>query len=193
MDKIKQTLLNLNIPNALTIIRISLIPVFVMIFLLPFDSTRIIAGVVFFIAGFTDFLDGRLARYLGQSSKFGEFLDPVADKLLVVTALVLLVSKQNLPYISVPAAIIIGREIAVSAVREWMAVLGQRERLRVNQMGKVKTFTQMLAIFLFILFSPADHYSMVILAYVCLYIAAGLTLYSMFVYLQAAYHSLYSR
>lgn len=189
MKNIKQSLLNLNVPNTLTTIRITLIPIFVLVYCLPFRVTQIIAGLIFFIAGATDYLDGYLARYLGQSSRLGEFLDPVADKLLVTTALVLLVADPLLPYISIPAAIIIGREIAISALREWMADLGQQERTRVNWLGKVKTFFQMLAIFLLILIDPPNHYTAMVISYVCLYIAAALTLYSMYIYLHAAYHS----
>lgn len=182
----KQRLYNLNLPNTLTYCRISLIPVFIFIFYLPYQSTRLIAGIVFCIAGITDYLDGYMARYLEQVSKFGEFLDPVADKLLVATALVLLVSDPKLPYIALPAAVIIGREIAISALREWMAEIGRRSHLSVNYLGKVKTFFQIFAIILLIAFNPTTQWPLVLVGYFSLYVAAGLTLLSMLLYLRAA-------
>jgi CDP-diacylglycerol---glycerol-3-phosphate 3-phosphatidyltransferase len=186
-----QSIGNLNIPNALTTLRLSLIPVFVVAFYLPIYSTRTLAAAIFFIAGFTDYLDGYLARYLQQASSLGAFLDPVADKLLVTTALVLLAADPQLPYVTIPAAIIIGREIAISALREWLAKLGQGTRMRVHVSGKIKTFFQMLAIFFLILSNPSvpeTRYAQWF-GYICLYIAGALTLYSMWFYLQAAYNS----
>ena len=121
----------LNIPNSLTLLRIALIPVFVVIFYLPFEWARIVAAVVFVLAAITDALDGYLARRLGQTSRLGAFLDPVADKLMVAVVLVLLVQAHPSIWLALPAAIIIGREITISALREWMAEGGERQRVAV--------------------------------------------------------------
>src|ERR1043166_2652947 len=110
----------MNIPNYLTILRILLIPIFVGVYYLPFAWSHLSSAIIFSLAAFTDWLDGYLARSLGAISPLGEFLDPVADKLLVAVALVVLVGDHTLPYITIPASIIVGREIVISALREWM-------------------------------------------------------------------------
>ena len=127
----------MNIPNSLTLIRILLIPVFVLVFYLPYKWTHLAASGLFALGAITDWLDGYLARKLDQTSVFGAFLDPVADKLLVATALVLLVQADPRAWLAIIAAIIIGREIAVSALREFMAEMGQRSQVKVATVGKI--------------------------------------------------------
>ena len=176
-----------NTPNLLTLLRIALIPVFVVLFYLP---APVMAAVVFTAAALTDWLDGYLARRWGQTSPLGAFLDPVADKLMVAVALVLLVEANPSPEFALPAAVIIGREIAVSALREWMAEVGARAKVAVTMMGKVKTTVQMIAIILLILHEPFLGLPIFQLGEVLLYIAAALTLWSMILYLRVAWPSL---
>ena len=116
----------LNLPNILTLIRVLAIPVLVLVFYLPFHWSDVCAALLFLAAGITDWLDGYLARKLNQTSPFGAFLDPVADKLIVAVALVMLVQVHATAWLAVPAMVIVSREITVSALREWMAELGQR-------------------------------------------------------------------
>lgn len=177
----------MNLPNWLTLFRIILIPIFVVCYYLPHDVGAITAALVFMLAAVTDWLDGFLARKLKQASKFGAFLDPVADKLMVAVALVLLVSNPHLPYIAVPAAVIVGREIAISALREWMAELGKRAKVAVGMMGKLKTLVQMAAIPILTASTAIREDWFTWLGYLCLYVAAVLTLWSMLMYLAAAW------
>lgn len=178
----------MNIPNILTSLRIVLIPVFVLIFYLPYSWAPIATGVVFAVAGFTDWLDGYLARKLNQTSPFGAFLDPVADKLMVAISLALLVESYASWWITIPAIVIIGREIVISALREWMAEVGQRASVAVSYIGKVKTALQMLAIMLMIVTEPYTTIS--IAGIIALYLAAALTLWSMYQYLRASWPAL---
>lgn len=178
----------MTIPNILTLLRILLIPVLVVVFYLPFDWAPWAAGVVFWFAGVTDWLDGYLARKWDQMSPFGAFLDPVADKLIVSVSLVMLVESYATPWLTLPAVIIIGREIVISALREWMAELGKRASVAVSYVGKVKTALQMLAIFLLIIAEPYSGLGWAGL--VSLYSAAGLTLWSMYEYLKSAWPDL---
>src|SRR5271170_7120011 len=134
----------LNVPNTLTWTRIAAIPLIVLLFYMPYSWADPAAGLLFAAAGITDLLDGYFARRLGQISRLGAFLDPVADKLIVAVALVLLVSKDPRPLIVLTAAVIIGREITVSALREWMAEMGQRRKVAVSLLGKSKTTLQVL-------------------------------------------------
>lgn len=174
-----------NLPNSLTLFRIVLIPVFVLTYYLPIP--HVITAAIFSIACITDWLDGYLARALKQMSPLGAFLDPVADKLIVAVALVLLVSEDGLHYLAIPAAIIISREIVVSALREWMAELGKRSSVAVSILGKIKTTLQMLALIALLAYTPKQSADWLIaLGYLLLYAAAGLTLWSMLVYLRAA-------
>ena len=136
-----------NLPNLLTLLRIILIPVFIVVFYVPFEWAHVAAAIIFALASFTDWLDGYLARKLKQMSPFGAFLDPVADKLLVATSLLLLVGGRDINYITLPAIIIVGREIVISALREWMAEIGSRASVTVSYIGKVKTTVQMVALF----------------------------------------------
>ena len=176
----------MSIPNYLTFLRIALIPVFVLIFYLPFPCSRLVTAIIFTIAALTDWLDGYLARKLEQTSPLGTFLDPVADKLIVAVALVLIVGEKDLPLIALPAAVIVGREIVVSALREWMAELGQRASVSVSVVGKFKTTMQMLAIICLLLYMPHSGQWIGKLGYMLLYVAAFLTLWSMMIYLKAA-------
>ena len=148
----------MNIPNALTLLRIILIPVFVIVFYLPFKWNHLLACLIFSLAAVTDILDGYLARRLKQTSSLGAFLDPVADKLMVAVVLVLLVQRDPRIIMALPAAVIIGREITISALREWMAELGARSKVAVSIYGKIKTITQMVAIFLVLIRFPFSYY-----------------------------------
>jgi len=176
-----------NVPNTLTLVRIGLIPVMLVLFYLPYGWSSMATAGVFAVAAVTDLLDGWLARKLHQISAFGAFLDPVADKLMVSCALVVLVQADPRPALAVAAAIIIGREIAVSALREFMAEVGQRARVAVATVGKVKTTVQMLAIGLMLWRRPLQDIPIYELGYWLLMGAAVLTLWSMGVYLKAAW------
>lgn len=185
----------MSIPNLLTILRMVMIPIFVGAFYLPWHWARLLTFVIFGLAAITDWLDGYLARSLSQTSRLGAFLDPVADKLIVATALVLLVGEGTYPYIAIPAAVIVGREIVISALREWMAEVGKRASVAVSWLGKIKTILQMVAILLLLIGRPAaDRYfpNVGMIGYVLLYVAAIMTLWSMLVYLKAAYKDLTS-
>lgn len=175
------------LPNALTIIRVLLIPVMILFFYLPFEWSRYVSCWVFVAASITDFLDGYFARKHQSFSKFGAFLDPVADKLTVTTALVILL-QDNPSYLMVIAtAVIIGREITISALREWMAELGERAAVNVAMVGKIKTVFQMTAIGFLLYKSDLWFIPVYPIGLILLYIAAALTLWSMFVYLKAAW------
>ena len=175
------------IPNILTLIRIILIPVLVIVFYMPGQWTYQLSAAIFGIAALTDLLDGYLARRWNQTTPFGAFLDPVADKLMVAVALVLLVQDNPAPLFAIPAAIIIGREIAISALREWMAEIGARTKVAVSIVGKLKTTLQMIAILLLLYKMPLGVFPTHTVGLVLLYIAAALTLWSMIVYLHAAW------
>jgi CDP-diacylglycerol--glycerol-3-phosphate 3-phosphatidyltransferase len=177
----------LNIPNLLTLFRLVLIPVLVVVFYLPWPYAHMASAVIFALASITDWLDGWLARKLEQSTPFGAFLDPVADKLMVVVALVLLVADFHQPIFTIPALIIIGREIVISALREWMAELGKRSNVSVSWVGKLKTTLQMIAIIVLMASGPLLPTWWLWLGYLLLYVAVGLTLWSMFIYLRAAW------
>ncbi len=179
-----------NIPNILTLLRIVLIPVFVLLFYLPVEWARFSCALVFSVAAVTDWFDGYLARRWGQVSPFGSFLDPVADKLMVAVALLLLVQADPTPALAIPAAVIIGREITISALREWMAELGARAKVAVSVIGKFKTAVQMVAILLLIYSDPVAGIPVFTVGFVLLYVAAVLTLWSMVLYLRAAWPSL---
>ena len=188
-----------NIPTMLTWLRILLIPVFVGAFYwpenlrtlgeMPSHQVNLFATAVFIIAALTDWLDGYLARYLKQTSSFGAFLDPVADKLMVAAALIVLVEFDRVG--AIVSLIIIGREIAISALREWMAGEGQRSSVGVAMIGKIKTATQMLAIILLLYWNDVDLGALGVfktkdVGHVLIVVAAFLTLLSMAYYLRAA-------
>lgn len=186
----------LNIPNILTLSRVALIPVFLLLAYWPpaiginehsGSLTRhIVLASIFALAAITDWFDGYLARVMNQSSAFGRFLDPVADKLMVAAALVVLVQWQPNIYMAFAAIVIISREITVSALREWMAEVGNRASVAVSWVGKFKTTFQLISITVFLL----DWKAIEPLAYVLLYVAVALTLWSMMIYLKAAWPSL---
>ncbi|WP_226646320.1 CDP-diacylglycerol--glycerol-3-phosphate 3-phosphatidyltransferase [Microbulbifer variabilis] len=177
----------MTLANQLTLLRVALIPVLVLVFYLPYKWSYIASAIIFAAAAATDWLDGYLARKLNQSTAFGAFLDPVADKLMVATALVLLVGLHKNAWFTVAAAIIICREIAVSGLREWMAELGQRSSVAVSYIGKIKTTAQMAAIIVLLAFDVRDFPVMESLGYLLLYVAAALTLWTMVMYLRAAW------
>jgi len=180
----------MNIPNLLTLVRIAAIPVIVVLFYLPPPVGHWLATLVFIIASITDWLDGYLARNLQQTTKFGAFLDPVADKLLVAVVLVLIVGEKGMPYLAIPAAVIVGREIVVSALREWMAEYGKRASMAVSKIAKVKTVIQMVALVVLLVARPGEDIVIRIIGYILIYIAAVLTLWSMFLYLKVAWPEL---
>ena len=179
-----------NLPNSLTLIRIIVVPLVVLLFLLPHAWARPAAAFVFVFAGITDYLDGYLARRLNQMSGFGAFLDPVADKLMVSTALVMLVAADPGALMAILAAIIIGREITVSALREWMAEFGARANVAVSSLGKLKTTMQIIG--LSFLIYEHDIYGLptYTIGEVLLLVAAVLTIASMADYLRAAWPAL---
>lgn len=194
----------ITVPNVVTLARILIIPIFVIVFYLPFSGAHLAAAIIFAIASVTDWLDGYLARSLKQSTKLGEFLDPVADKLTVSIALIMIVAERqfqflNMPstiiaipavMITIPAAIIVSREILVSALREWMAELGKRTHLAVSYLGKVKTTVQMIALTVLIYCNTGTNVFIVIIGYLLLYVAAILTVWSMVLYLKMAWNEL---
>ncbi len=174
--------------------RIALIPVFVIAFYLPFEWSHLAATLIFCVAAITDWFDGYLARRMNEISRFGAFLDPVADKLMVAASLVLIVDANPVGYSSIwtaiPAIVIIGREIAISALREWMAEVGASSKVAVSMMGKVKTTAQMVAIVLLLFQNPLFGLPIAQIGLTMLYISAILTLWSMVKYLQAARSSM---
>jgi len=168
-----------------------MIPVLVLVFyLLPLDVRYLAAAFVFSIASLTDWLDGYLARSMGQTTPFGAFLDPVADKLLVAVALILLVEVHASALLAIPALVIVGREIVVSALREWMSQYSDLGGVKVSMIAKVKTGFQMTAIIVLLSQPPSLDNLLVILGFLLLYIAAGLTLYSMAQYIELAWPDL---
>lgn len=179
-----------NLPTYLTLLRIALIPILAIIFYLPWQYAHVTCMVIFMIAGFTDWLDGYLARKMAQETPFGAFLDPVADKLMVAFVLVLLVETEGSLYLTIPAAIIIGREITIASLREWMAEIGQKAKVKVSQLGKWKTTAQMTAITLLLYGDDLAGLPIRTLGYWLIYIAAILTLWSMVNYLTAAIETL---
>ena len=183
----------LNIPNLLTWARILLIPLVVGVYYLPLTAAEMnfIATAAFLVAAVTDWIDGWLARKLNQTSAFGAFLDPVADKLMVAAALVMLVELHRVD--AMLAFIIIGREIAISALREWMANIGAAKSVAVSLIGKLKTIAQMTAIPLLLWHAPIGPINVHLLGTWSLWIAAILTLWSMVYYLQKAWPEISAR
>ncbi|MCE9908833.1 CDP-diacylglycerol--glycerol-3-phosphate 3-phosphatidyltransferase, partial [Hafnia paralvei] len=169
--------MRLNIPTLLTLFRVILIPFFVVAFYLPFVWAPLACALIFVFAAVTDWFDGFLARRWKQTTRFGAFLDPVADKVMVATALVLVTEHYHVWWITLPAATMIAREIIISALREWMAEIGKRSSVAVSWIGKVKTSAQMLSL-VALLWRP-DGY-VIVAGVIALYIAAVLTFWSMF-------------
>jgi CDP-diacylglycerol--glycerol-3-phosphate 3-phosphatidyltransferase len=178
------------VPNILTVTRIALIPVFLLAYYLPVSWSHILTTAIFGLAALTDWFDGYLARRLQQFSPFGAFLDPVADKLIVAVALIMLVQRNPTFWFVIPAAIIVGREIAISALREWMAEVGERAQVAVSVIGKIKTTVQMIALLLLLYREDLWGFPTHDVGVVLLYAAAALTLWSMVIYLKAAWPSL---
>lgn len=181
----------MNIPNILTSVRIFMIPILVVIYYLPWEGRYYTCAIIFALAAITDWLDGFLARKLDQTTSFGAFFDPVADKLMVSIALVMLVANYATPLLTIASAVIVGREIVISALREWMAEMGKRASVAVSYIGKLKTTIQMLAIFILLGSRPDTFFAYV--GEAVLIAAALLTLWSMYVYLKVAWPELISK
>lgn len=191
------------LPNQLTLFRVFIIPMIVVIYYSPLEWRFIASAALFGLAGITDALDGHIARKYDLSTPLGAFLDPVADKLLVAVALAILIDIHHSVWFTMPAAVIICREIVISALREWMAEVGSRAKVAVSNLGKIKTTIQIIAIVVLLIFPPfaawpfaglweykmwANYFGIFLL-----YIAAVLTIWSMFSYLKAAWPSLMSK
>jgi CDP-diacylglycerol--glycerol-3-phosphate 3-phosphatidyltransferase len=177
-----------NIPNILTLSRIVLIPCFVVCYYWPYSQAPLVSAAIFGLAAFTDWLDGYIARRLDLVSPFGAFLDPVADKLMVVTVLVVLLQTNPEIILAFPIAIIIGREITVSALREWMAELGTRKVVKVSALGKWKTALQMISIIMLLAGESSILPEWIWpLGLGFLYLAGIMTFWSMVLYLKAAW------
>jgi CDP-diacylglycerol---glycerol-3-phosphate 3-phosphatidyltransferase len=187
----------INLPTWLTLFRVALLPVMVVVFYLPFKGHNIMAAVVFALAGVTDWLDGYLARRLNMMSKFGAFLDPVADKLMVAVTLFMLVADHRGDWsgivMAITSAIIVGREISISALREWMAEIGMRATVRVAFIGKLKTVMQIIALIVLILQHEKDAEALRLyhIGEGLLVIAGILTIWSGLYYLRAAWPALH--
>jgi len=179
--------MEMTFPLFLTLMRIALMPVLVLFFYLPYTWSSLVAAGIFILAAITDWLDGYLARRMGLISSFGAFLDPVADKLMVATALVLLVSRNPAVLFTLSAAIIIGREIAISSLREWMSEMGMLGHVKVSGLGKLKTIFQMTAISFLLFEQNLLGIPISFIGLILLYLSAALTLWSMWVYLHAAW------
>jgi len=181
--------MQLTVPTMLTLLRIALVPVLVLFFYLPYHWSNFACVFIFVLAAVTDIADGAIARKTGQTSRFGAFLDPVADKIMVSTALVLLVQRQETyqAVFAIAAAVIIGREITISALREWMSEIGESALVKVSWVGKLKTIFQMTAIGFLLYHDNMGWIPIALIGEILLYLAAALTLWSMWNYLQAAW------
>jgi CDP-diacylglycerol--glycerol-3-phosphate 3-phosphatidyltransferase len=175
------------VPTWLTLLRIALLPVVVIVFYLDAYWARPLSCFIFILAGITDWLDGYLARRWAVESRFGAFLDPVADKLMVATVLILIVEFDNSPWLTIPAIVIIGREITISALREWMAEMGQRGKVAVGWIGKVKTTAQITALSLLLYLHDFLGLPIYQMGMAALYVATILTIWSMVGYMRAAF------
>ena len=179
--------MKITLPTAITLFRIALIPLFVLVFYLPVSWANIAATAIFAIASITDWVDGYLARSMQLESSFGAFLDPVADKLMVVVVIVLLVEANPSIYVALPSIVIVAREISISALREWMAQLGASTTVKVSFIGKTKTVAQMIALGFMIFSEPLVGFPIFQIGLGIYYLAALLTLASMVIYLRAAW------
>jgi CDP-diacylglycerol--glycerol-3-phosphate 3-phosphatidyltransferase len=179
--------MHLTLPTTITLFRIALIPLFIVVFYLPFTWANEAACAIFVLAAVSDWVDGYLARSMQQESPFGAFLDPVADKLMVVVIIVLLVQANPSIYVALPSVIIIAREISVSALREWMAQLGSSTTVKVSFIGKAKTVAQMISLGLMIYAEPLMGVPIFEIGFAIYYLAAILTIASMVIYLRAAW------
>ena len=181
--------MQLTVPTMLTLLRIALVPVLVLFFYVPYHWSNFACVFIFVLAAVTDIADGAIARKTGQTSRFGAFLDPVADKIMVSTALVLLVQRQETyqAVFAIAAAVIIGREITISALREWMSEIGESALVKVSWVGKLKTIFQMTAIGFLLYHDNMGWIPIALIGEILLYLAAALTLWSMWNYVQAAW------
>jgi CDP-diacylglycerol--glycerol-3-phosphate 3-phosphatidyltransferase len=177
----------MNIANFMTFLRILAIPVFIGVYYADFPGHYLVSSLVFILACITDWLDGYLARKLDLCTPFGAFLDPVADKILVTVALVMLAANFASPWFVIPAAIMVAREVLISALREWMAEQNKRNLVAVGWLGKVKTTIQMIAVIVLLASDPNGSIWLWGPGYVLIYVAAILTLWSMFLYLRSAW------
>ncbi|MGH8040640.1 MAG: CDP-diacylglycerol--glycerol-3-phosphate 3-phosphatidyltransferase [Rudaea sp.] len=179
--------MRLTLPTLLTLFRIALLPVMVAVFYAPMHGANIAAALVFLAAAITDWLDGYIARRFDMYSRFGAFLDPVADKLMVAVTLFLLVQENPTPLLAIVSAIIVGREIAISALREWMAEIGARGLVKVALLGKIKTIMQIVAIAVLLYQHESAGLKLFHVGEALLVIAAALTIWSGLDYLRAAW------
>lgn len=179
--------MNLTLPTMLTLFRIVLVPVLVMVFYWQHPWSNILACAVFVLGALTDWLDGWIARRYNMYSAFGAFLDPVADKLAVAFALFLVTQKHHTAWIAILSAIIVGREITISALREWMAQMGSHGLVKVAALGKIKTIVQMVAISFVLFYEDIFGIPIFRIGEWLLAIAAALTLWSGFDYMRAAW------
>ena len=180
-------MLPLTWPTILTLFRVALLPVMVLVFYAPFRGANVAAALVFLAAALTDWLDGYIARRYNMGSAFGAFLDPVADKLMVALALFLLVQENPTPLMAITSAVIVGREIAISALREWMAEIGQRKHVNVAALGKIKTLMQIVAIEVLLYQHDLEGLRLFHAGESLLVLAAALTIWSALIYLRAAW------
>jgi len=178
--------MRITIPTALTLFRILLLPVMVIVFYAPFRGANVAVAFIFIAAAITDWLDGFIARRWNMGSAFGEFLDPVADKLMVAVTLFLLVQENPTPLMAVTSAVIVGREISISALREWMAEIGQRAQVRVAWLGKIKTVLQIIAIVVLLYQHDLEGLRLFHVGETLLVAAAVLTIWSAIAYVRAA-------
>lgn len=183
-------MLPLTLPTILTLFRIALLPVMVIVFYAPFKGANVTAALIFLAAALTDWLDGYIARRYNMGSAFGAFLDPVADKLMVAVTLFLIVQENPTPLMAVTSAVIVGREITISALREWMAQIGERAQLRVAALGKFKTVMQIIAIEVLLYQHDLEGLRLFHVGESLLVVAAGLTIASALVYLRTAWPAL---
>jgi CDP-diacylglycerol--glycerol-3-phosphate 3-phosphatidyltransferase len=185
--------MHLTVPTILTLFRIALLPVMVIVFYAPFHGANIAAALIFLAAALTDWLDGYIARRYNLGSAFGAFLDPVADKLMVAVTLFLLVQENPTPLLAVTSAVIVGREITISALREWMAEIGQRTRVGVASLGKIKTVMQIVAIEVLLYQHDLEGLRLFHVGESLLVVAAALTIWSALIYLRTAWPAMRAR
>ena len=178
-----------NLPNKITLVRIVMIPIFVIVYYLQLEWNHIISATIFAVAALTDWVDGFIARKYDMVTKFGEFLDPLADKLIVVAALSLLLEVYATPWFAIPAILIIGRELVISGLREWMAKIGLSYKVKVSMIGRVKTWVQMIAIAV-LLIASNQYLFFTFLGFILIYAAAFMSVWSMIHYLKQAWPQL---
>lgn len=183
----KEKMSNLNFPNSLTIFRIALIPIFIVVYYSPLQYHHELSALIFMMASLTDWLDGFVARRLNQVTNFGAFLDPIADKLIVVLALMLLLGEYDTFWITVPAFIIVSRELTISGLREWMARLGRSEVVAVTKLGKIKTALQMLAIIILLSQNPNMSTQLINFGVLLLCISTVFTIWTSVCYINQAF------